>query len=191
MHEHISEKLADILEYRAAFFDGIHDARKIVVEQDHVGRLLGDIGAGNPHGDADMRGLQRRRVVGAVAGDRRDVTFAFQRLDDAQFVGGAHAREDDVARVKRQSERHRRERAQLLAGNDRRLAVAQEADLGSDGLGGVRMVAGDHDHLHAGLMAGGHGARHLRPRRIAQADQPLKDQIVLQPLVRPVGRQIA
>ena len=34
----------------------------------HVGRLLGHLGAGDAHGDADGRLLERRRVVDAVSG---------------------------------------------------------------------------------------------------------------------------
>ena len=76
MHEHVSEKLADVLKNRAAFLDRVDDACEVVVEQHHVGCLLRNVGAGKAHGDADMGGLERRRIVDAVAGDRHDVTLA-------------------------------------------------------------------------------------------------------------------
>ena len=39
------------------------DRREIIVEQHQRGRFARHVGAALPHGDADMRGLQRRCVV--------------------------------------------------------------------------------------------------------------------------------
>ena len=73
----------------AATIDG-----EVVVGQHHVGRFLGDVGAGDAHGHADVGGLQRRRVVDAVAGHRHHRAVALQGLHDAQLVLGIDARVD-------------------------------------------------------------------------------------------------
>lgn len=44
-----------------------HDGLEVVVHQDHVGRLLADVGSRLAHGHADVGRLQRHRVVDAVA----------------------------------------------------------------------------------------------------------------------------
>ena len=75
--EDVGEELADVLEHRAAFLDGGDDAGEVVVEQHHVGGFARHIGAGQPHGDADVGLFQRRRVVDAVAGDGDDFPLAF------------------------------------------------------------------------------------------------------------------
>ena len=38
----------------AAFLDRGDDRREVVVGEDHVGRFLGDVGAGDAHRDADV-----------------------------------------------------------------------------------------------------------------------------------------
>ena len=73
----------------AATIDG-----EVVVGQHDVGRFLGDVGAGDAHRHADVGGLQRGRVVHAVAGHGDDRAVRLQRLHDAQLVLGIDARVD-------------------------------------------------------------------------------------------------
>ena len=56
----------------------VDDRGEVVVGEDHVGGFLRHLGAGDPHRDADVRALERRRVVDAVAGHRDDVALALQ-----------------------------------------------------------------------------------------------------------------
>lgn len=42
------------------------DGSKVVVQQDHVGRLLGYVRASDPHGNTDVSFLQGRGVVHTV-----------------------------------------------------------------------------------------------------------------------------
>ena len=51
-----------------------HDAVEIALQQRHAGAFHGDVGAG-AHGDADIGGGQRRRVVDAVAGHGDDAAL--------------------------------------------------------------------------------------------------------------------
>ena len=48
------------------------DGGEVVVQQDHVGRLLGDVRAGDPHGNADVRLLQGWGVVDSISCYRDD-----------------------------------------------------------------------------------------------------------------------
>jgi hypothetical protein len=54
---------------------GRDDARQIALEQGDAGAFDRDVGAG-AHGDADIGGGKRGRVVDAVAGHRDDPAFA-------------------------------------------------------------------------------------------------------------------
>ena len=53
----VFDELADVVEDPPALPDGLDDGAEIIVEQDHVGRLLGDVGAGNTHRHPDVRPL--------------------------------------------------------------------------------------------------------------------------------------
>ena len=58
---------------------------EIVVEQDDVRRVLGDVD-GAVHRDADIGRVQRRRVVDAVAEIADDVAATLQRQNDAVLL---------------------------------------------------------------------------------------------------------
>ena len=58
---------------------------------DDVGRLLGDLRARDAHGEADVSGAQRGRVVGSVARDSDDLSPRLERRDKQVLVGGRGA----------------------------------------------------------------------------------------------------
>jgi hypothetical protein len=62
-----------------------HDAGQVALQQRDAGAFDGDIGAG-AHGDADIGGGERRRVVDAVAGHGDDAALAAQLLDDLRLA---------------------------------------------------------------------------------------------------------
>jgi hypothetical protein len=82
-----------------ALFDSGHDHREVVVEENEVGGFSRDVGAGFTHGDADVRFVQRRAVVDAVAGHRHDVTPSAQRFSNAQLVLRGYPGDDDPVPV--------------------------------------------------------------------------------------------
>ena len=95
MHGHdVGHRLAQIVVDAAAEPHGADDRAEIVVEQDDRRGLARDIGAAPAHGDADMGGLERRRVVDAVTGHGDDLAVRLERLDDAQLLLGHDAGED-------------------------------------------------------------------------------------------------
>ena len=71
-----ADVLLEVVVQAAAHLHGAHDGGEVVVREDHHGGLLGDLRAGDAHGDADVRALQRRRVVDAVAGHGHDMALA-------------------------------------------------------------------------------------------------------------------
>ena len=83
-------ELDDVVVDRAAPLDGADDGGEVVVGEHHVAGFLGDLGAGDAHGHADVGPAQRRGVVHAVAGHGHDVAAALERLDDPHLVLGRH-----------------------------------------------------------------------------------------------------
>src|SRR5215207_1460722 len=64
---------------------GAHDASQVAFEECHAGALHRDIGAG-AHGDADIRGGERRCIVDAIARHRNYATYGLIALDDRALL---------------------------------------------------------------------------------------------------------
>jgi hypothetical protein len=80
--------LAQVVEGDPPFLDRGVDAREVVVGEDHVGGLAGDVGAALAHRDADLGGLERRGVVDAVAGHGHDLAAAWSARTIRSFCSG-------------------------------------------------------------------------------------------------------
>ena len=113
------------------------------------------------HRDADVRRLQGRRVVHAVARHRHDVAGLLEEPDEADLVlrrdPGDHADLRQLA-------------LQLLVGHRGELlpgdGPARDPQLACDRGSRRRMIAGDHPHPDARFGALGDGGLRLRSRRI-------------------------
>ena len=81
-----THRLAQIVVDAAAEPDGLDDRAEIVVEQHDRRRLARDIGSASAHRDADVRRLERGRIVDAVAGHRHDLAVRLERVDDAELL---------------------------------------------------------------------------------------------------------
>ena len=66
------------------------DGGEVVVGQDHVGRFLGHVRTGDPHGHADVGRAQRGGVVHPVAGHGHDGALGLQSVHYPQLVLGGH-----------------------------------------------------------------------------------------------------
>jgi len=69
----------------SAFDNALLQDHEVLLQQDQVGRLLGDV-SGSIHRDADIRRPQRRSVVNSVAHESDNVPFAPKDADDPLFV---------------------------------------------------------------------------------------------------------
>ena len=65
-HQHV---LHGVGEDAPPFHDAVGEHAEVLVQQDHVGGVLGDVGGGVDR-DADVGGVQRKRVVDPVAEER-------------------------------------------------------------------------------------------------------------------------
>ena len=140
------------------------------------------------HRDADVGGLQRRRVVDAVAGHRHDCApRAAAPGRSAACAPGSRARRRTPSLTVRSSASSRHAsgaRAPVTA-----RASVGDAELLGDDRGGLRMIAGDHDRADAGALRASHGLRRLVPWRIDHADQSGEDEVALDALADAVRRR--
>ena len=88
--EQVVDGLLDVGVDAPALLHGGDDGGEVVVGEDHIGGSLGHVGAGNPHGAADVRHLEGGGVVDAVAGHGHHLSPGLPRLDDTHLVLGGH-----------------------------------------------------------------------------------------------------
>ena len=73
-----------------AILHRLDDGGEVVVGQDHHRRALGDFGAGDAHGHADVGFLQRRGIVDAIAGHGHDVLLLLEQRHQPDLVLRRH-----------------------------------------------------------------------------------------------------
>jgi hypothetical protein len=83
----VGHDLAQVVEDAPAHAHTAHDAAEVLVQQHQARSLARHVGAAHAHGDADVRGLQRGRVVDAVT-RHRHVSPLPGRLARTQLVLG-------------------------------------------------------------------------------------------------------
>mmetsp|Transcript_32092 Transcript_32092/g.55853 ORF Transcript_32092/g.55853 Transcript_32092/m.55853 type:complete len:421 (-) Transcript_32092:271-1533(-) len=157
-----------------ALLHRIHNGGEVVVRQNHVRRLLGHLCAGDAHGDADGRLLQRGRVVDAVACHGGHLVQLGQHLHQLLLVRGLRAAEQQVARAQLLLLRLLGQLEEVPAhkGAVRHVLVRPEdVAVAGDGDGRVLGVARDHNHADARPGAHVDGLRHLRARGVLDAGE--------------------
>ena len=85
------EEFSDTLEDIASIEDGFNDRGEIVVKNDYISRLLGDMRAVS-HGESNVGAAQGRGVVDAVARHTDNEILFLSYADKAALVGGQGAR---------------------------------------------------------------------------------------------------
>ena len=141
-----AHRLAQIVVDAAAETDRLDDGAEIVVEQHDGGSFARHVRSAPAHGDADMGGLQRRRIVDAIAGHRDDLAISLVGVDDAQLLVRRDPREH-TGRFDPAGQFHLVQLLELFAGHE---IAAFEPGLMRDRACGRRIVTGDHDGLDAG-----------------------------------------
>jgi hypothetical protein len=174
------DELLDVVEDAAAPPGGRHHRVEVVVHDHDVGALLGDLGALDTHGQPDVGLLERRRVVGAVAGDRDHVALLLQALYQHQLVHGQRPRHhaDAVHDLQLLLRRHG---AELVPLDDNTIAIVvrDDAALLGNGTGRENVVAGDHLDRDTRLRAGLNGGPDLWTAGILQTDEAQQCQVLI------------
>ena len=180
--------LADVVVDATTLFAGMDDGGEIVVGQDHVGHVLGDVGTGDAHADADIGALDGGRVVHAVARHGHNLVAALPGLHDARLVLGLHARVH--AELADALVELLVAHAVELGTRDGLLAALHNAQLARDGHGRIDVVTRDHDGADAGVVRLGDGHGGLGAHRVNHARKAAEHQVVLQSRRAAVGRHL-
>ena len=172
------DDLADVVVDAATLFASTDDGGEVVVGEHHVGDVLGNVGTGDAHANADVGALDGRGIVDAVARHGHDLVARLPGLDDAGLVlrldAGVHAVVLDV-------------RVEFLVAHaievgtgDGLAAIGDDTQLLGDGHGGVDVVARNHDGANTGVVRLADSVGHLGTDRVDHAGQAAEDQVVLE-----------
>ena len=168
-----------------SFLGGFHDRAELVVGQDQVGGLPGDLGAALAHGHADVSPAQRRAVVDPVTRHRDDVARRLAGLDDRRVSARAWPGRTPAL--------HRGPMRLRCRGSQRSVTAADDAEFGGDGAGGGRVVSGDEQGGDSRRLAGGDRRCGSGAGRVENGDQAEQAQPAFQllsgRLVGSVGRR--
>ena len=182
------DDLADVVVDATALFAGTDDGGEVVIGKHHVGDVLGDVGTGDAHANADVGALDGRGVVDAVARHGHDLVARLPSLDDAGLVlglnAGVHAVVLDV-RVE-----FLVAHAVEVGARDGLAAIGDDTQLLGDGHGGVDVVARNHDGADTGIVGLADGVGDLGADRVNHAGQAAEDQVVLERSGAAVGRDL-
>uniref|UniRef100_A0A1I8IG43 CCHC-type domain-containing protein n=1 Tax=Macrostomum lignano TaxID=282301 RepID=A0A1I8IG43_9PLAT len=169
------QELGNRIVHVAAPLDGLDNAGEVVVSQDDVGGLLGNVGALEAHSESDVGLLQSRTIVGAVSsyGDNL-ATSGDLRGDDAGHQATHDTRQTNLIES---SLRHLASSGisntliKLLAFEHQEVFSGfQNAAFRSNGSSRVDIVSRHHSNADAGALALANSGRHLRSDRILDAD---------------------
>ena len=138
------------------------DARETGTGEHQLGRGLGHVGRVRD-GDADLRLLERRRVVHPVAGHADDLAVALERLDEAELVLRVDPGEPREAR---------RGPGEVLPAPHR----SRQPQRGRDRPGGRERVPGDHDHPDPHRLELADERAGVLPDRVGHRDHPHEPQ---------------
>ena len=84
--ENVSHRLAHVVVDAAPEADRVNDGAEVIIEEHDRCSLARHVGSPPAHRDADVRRLERRRVIDAVSGHRDDLAIGLERIDDAQLL---------------------------------------------------------------------------------------------------------
>lgn len=167
--------LDDVAEGPAPLDNPLPEHHQILLEQDDVGALLGDV-HGRIDRYADVRLAQGRRVVDAVAEESHRMLRLLQQGDDLRLLQRRDLRED-------RSLLHGP--AQLLALQLLEFAagegLARDAHLAGDGAHHGVVVAREHLHLDAVVLQLADGACGRGLRRIEEGEEADEHHVALVP----------
>ena len=96
--EDVRHRLFQIVENAASKPDGLNNGREIIIQQNKVRGFASHIGSPLAHGNANVRGFQRRGVIHSVAGHRDDLAVGLQRVDQLKLLLGHGAGKDACLR---------------------------------------------------------------------------------------------
>jgi len=176
----VDNKTFNILENDPALLYGMDNGCKSIILEDHVRGLPGNLGATQPHGDADIRILQSRGVVDPVTGHGDDCSaFPVQCYYIKFLLGTDPGKKADSKKLFFLFRCKQVKRLKITAVNNMSIGIIHESNCKPDGLGSYRLVSRSHNDSDPGFPAFLQDLLHISPRWVDESDQTQKNQIFI------------
>ena len=156
------------------------DGGEGIVQQDHCSGLSCDVGASQPHGNADISLAQRRCIVDAIPGHGDDFPSRLVGAHEPELFLRTHAGKDVGAQQCLVIGRHK---SRQIGPFDGTRHSAPQSHGTANAARRHRVIAGDHDHSDPRFPAGSYGLRHVGARRVRETDETQEGQILEWPAV--------
>ena len=182
------DRLTDVRVDPAALFDSCYDSSEVVVGQDHIRDVFGNVSSGDAHSDTDIRRLDRRSIVDTVTSHSCYHVVSFPRSDDPYLVLRLYS---CVYRISFDL------LVKLFIGHvieccteNCIVGTFNDAEIFADSNSCIELIAGDHDRSDACLKTLGYRVLDLRSYRVDHSDETDEDQVVLKSLARETLRSL-
>ena len=159
------ENLTKVVPDDTALTDGGNNGGEVVVGQNHLRSLTGNIGTLLTHGNTHVGGLEGGGVVDTVTGHGGNLSLGLEGLDNADLVLRRGTGEDVVGHDGL---------LELIVGHGIHLGtgdglgvlLVDEAEHVTDGGGGILVITGDHGNTNTGTLGLGDGLHALGTGRV-------------------------
>eukprot|EP00035_Acanthoeca_spectabilis_P019714 m.429403 g.429403 ORF g.429403 m.429403 type:complete len:515 (-) comp16998_c0_seq1:2452-3996(-) len=94
--EGVRNRLLEVIEHNPTLLNTDHNRREVVIQKDHVCRLLRHGGTSDTHGNTNIRSLEGWRVVHAVTSHRNNPTEALATIDNTELLFRRRPRKDKL-----------------------------------------------------------------------------------------------
>mmetsp|Transcript_14088 Transcript_14088/g.38770 ORF Transcript_14088/g.38770 Transcript_14088/m.38770 type:complete len:974 (+) Transcript_14088:288-3209(+) len=150
------EDLAEVVPDDTTLTDSGNDGGEVIIGEDHLGSLAGDIGSFLAHGDSHIGGLQSWGVVHTISGHTGDFSLGLEGLDDLDLVLWRGAGEN-VVLLDGLEHLLLGEGIEFWSGNGIWVLGVDESELVSDCEGGILVISGDHGNTDSGTVGNSDG----------------------------------
>jgi hypothetical protein len=187
--EQVENELLNVVEHAAALFDGVENGGKVIVSQNDVRSVLGDIRA-STHSNANVGAFERWRIVDTVTSHGRERLPAVQSVNHADLCVGRTTSNDkrkqgeSVDFVVRQLVElgggHNHRISDILG--ERRHVRRQNTNFGGNSASSSGVVTSKHVNFDSSLLALADRSSSLRSGRIIETNQSTEDQFLFNAL---------
>ncbi|CAF3572987.1 unnamed protein product [Fusarium graminearum] len=181
--EDVENELLDVVKDTATFLNGSDNGSKVVITENNIGGVLGDIGTGLTHGNTNIGTAERGRIVNTITKLVTSVE-GFNHADlGLRSTSGNDKREERklvdfiVGKTIKGGSSHNHGVDSVLGNHVH--ASGQDTDLNSNSLGGLGVVTGKHVHRDTSLVTGADSRGRLETRRIVKTNETTEDEITL------------
>ncbi|PTD05900.1 hypothetical protein FCULG_00000236 [Fusarium culmorum] len=200
--EDVENKLLDVVKDTATFFNGSDNGCKVVITENNIGGVLGDIGTGLTHGNTNIGSAERGRIVDTITSLHTLVMieeFEGETYHGTELVTSVEGFNHADLGLRSTSGNDKREERKLVDfvvgkaikggsshnhGVDSVLgnhvhASRQDTDLDGNSLGGLGVVTSKHVNRNTSLVTGADSRGRLETRGIVKTNKTTEDEITL------------